>query len=942
MGEFLNTTLSTKHSHRRITQNFFSFILLTFSFCASASDSTLNVYEAKKYSIEKYVSILEDKKNDLKIDDVSSSKFSSKFKENHKKTINFGISNSIYWLKFKIKYESPTSKKSDISKEFYIEVARSQFEIAEIYFVDQHGKISSKTSDRRTPYTQREIKYIYSVLPIILKNGETNQIYLRIKNRNSFYAPIILWPPELFAGKILHETFVYGVFYGCMIIIILYNILLYLSIRDLSYLYYVAFLCSSTAFEFIELGHSAIFFENNQILFQVESTPDWIWASWVFALLFTRNFLDIKSRHPFINQVIKVLIILSPIYIYLGHHVKYETALWSTVVFSLILLFLIPCLGIYCWHTGNRNAALFTLAWIFNMAGFAIYATVVLGITPANLFTLSAMPLGTALEAALLSFVLAERIKRIRKTILNSRKRAVESLSRYRSVFDNASAGMYKMSINGKLKDTNLSMAKMMGYPSIDQLRKSRINVGKILFSDKTKNYSMLLTNGKHQEEVSYLRMDGEQILAINSASIAYDLKGKPTHIEGTLIDITETNRKEIAQRERIMERWRMQLAKNESEEKTYFLKKISFEIRSTLNSIMGYSESLLFIKNNPSEKIELSQAVYNNSKSLLQLINDILDYSKIEAGKMTIESVPVDLAHLTESVRLSIKKAASQKGVIFDFLYRFPLPKEIYTDSVRIKQIILNMCIGIIESIEDGCIELNVLHDRKSEIMQYSIKIYNTGAIKEKIDFLFQALDEDVSFNLISNMGIYLRISIVKKLIKLMHGRISVEFVKTDEYLLNIYVSCKMAGRMEFVSNINTVADSTKKIETNDAGKLMGHVLLAEDNVVNQQLIQRIIRKTGAHVTIADDGEKALSLGKQLTFDLILMDVNMPHMDGICATKELRKAGYSKPIYALTAEHDQEQIDACLDAGCNGHLRKPIEMDKFLGVLNMALKRSP
>ena len=934
--------MKTKHFHLIITPIFFAFILLTVSFCASASDSILNVHDAKKYSIEKYTSVLEDKKSELKIEDVLSGEFSSQFKKNHEKTLNFGISNSTYWLKFKLKYESPISKRTHHTREFYIELARSQFEIAEIYIVDKNGKIASKTSDRRTPYTQKEVKYVNSVFPINLKNEESYQIYFRLKQKTALYVPIILWPPELFAGKIAQESFVYGVFYGCMIIIILYNFLLYLSIRDISYIYYVAFLCSSTAFEFIELGHSSIFFDKNQILFQVESIPAWIWISWAFALLFARNFLDIKSRHPFINQIIKVIIILSPIYIYLGHFVKYETALWSTVAFTLILLFLIPCLGIYCWHTGNRNAALFTLAWIFNMAGFAIYATVALGISPANLFTVTVMPLGTVIEAALLSFALADRIKRTRKATLDSRKRASDTLKKYRSVFDNAAAGMYQISIDGKLKIANSSMAKMMGYPSVDHLRKSRLNIGKILFSEKSRKHSMQLINGNLHEEVSYLRMDGMQMFAINSAAIRYEEKGKPIYIEGTLIDITERKRKEMAQKERLMERWRRQLAKNESEEKTKFLKKISFEIRSTLNSIMGYSESLLFINHDRTEKIKLSQIVYKNSKALLQLINDILDYSKIEAGKMTVESVPVDLADLTENMHLSLKQAASQKGVIFNFLYRFPLPKEIYTDSVRIKQTVLNICIGIIESIEEGCIDLSVLHDKKLDIILFSIKIYKTGTNKEKIDSLFQALNEDENYYSINDIGIYLRLSIAKQLVKLMHGRIDVETAKTDGYVLNISINCKMAGKFEFISNINSKADSTKKAEPKDTGRLMGHVLLAEDNVVNQQLIQRIIRKTGAQVTIADDGEKALSLGKQITFDLILMDVNMPNMDGLCATKELRMAGYSKPIYALTAEHDQEQIDACLGAGCDGHLRKPIEMDKFLGVLNMTLQRSP
>lgn len=897
------------------------------------SGTVMTVVDANSYAVTPFVSILEDEKSEWRIEDVASETFAGRFGPAKQDYLNFGYSDSVFWIRLQVRYE-PTRKRHPPVQQWYYEIGKAQLNMAELYIQQPDGSITQAQADIRIPYADRPLRMVNSVFPITTPKGETVTLYLRVKNITAFYVPLTLWNPSEFVRKISREEILYGVFYGGMIMMIVYNVFLFISIRDLSYIYYSSYLLSALVFEAIDMGHGAAWINDGLIWFNKEYVPIAIWCTWLTAFLFTRHFLEIPRRHPLLNKFLTPLFLFSLICAAFCFFLPFKLTLIVSVYFCGYAVATMPIVGAYVWYKGNRNGSFFTLAWLFNVSGFIIYSSVATGRAPATPLFVASMPLGTLLEAVMLSFALAERIKQTQKEALHSNRLSMQHLASYRSLFDNALEGIYQISLRGKLINANPAMARILGYPNVGTLlRSGRKNIIEF-FEEPARQWRELMRGNAMRSEIQRTNSVGDMFVALHSAQLVRDTHGRPAYIEGTLVNITERHQREQAERERIRERREKLAAEANTNAKSRFLKNMSFEIRTSLAPIIGFSETLREPGLPIDSKRGAVSSIIANAQSLMQLVNDILDYSKIEAGKMSIEQIDFDLFSMISSIKTHFSAQASEKKLGFDVHYSWPLPARIVSDPTRLKQILHNLCSNAIKYTYSGQVTLRIGWDEYYSQLCIAVSDTGPGIAPQDLRLLQDNNSVAETTDALQRGG--LGIAITRQLARLLGGQLQVGSTLGVGSTFSVFISCKTPPREQWVNT--EVTHALPQQQLSEIPHLSGDVLLAEDNPVNQKLISRILTKTGASVTLVSDGEQALQAALKRRYDLILMDVNMPVMGGLDATRALRERGYEGPIFALTAEHGLEEIQASLAAGCNGHLTKPIEISEFYSVLSVCL----
>lgn len=363
---------------------------------------------------------------------------------------------------------------------------------------------------------------------------------------------------------------------------------------------------------------------------------------------------------------------------------------------------------------------------------------------------------------------------------------------------------------------------------------------------------------------------------------------------------------------------------------KSEFLANMSHEIRTPLTAIIGYAESSFDSNQTMEERLNALRVIKHSGDHLLQIVNNILDFSKIEANKLDVEHVDVNLFQLLNEVEGLMLQQAQKKGLDFHVEYTFPLPATFHGDPVRIRQVLLNLCSNAIKFTERGRVVVSVACAR--DVQQLYIKVRDSGIGMdttqcETIFEPFRQADTSITRRF---GGTGLGLSLSRRLVELMGGSIT---VRSQTGAGTEFVVTLPSGPLDGVALIDGMAD-LDAVESVAAGfgraMLQGRVLLAEDNKVNQEMLAMFLRKMGAAVDTADDGKDAVAQALATTYDVIYMDMQMPVMSGIDATKALRRQGYTGPVVALTANATHEDRALCMAAGCNDFLTKPVNRDRL------------
>ncbi len=386
--------------------------------------------------------------------------------------------------------------------------------------------------------------------------------------------------------------------------------------------------------------------------------------------------------------------------------------------------------------------------------------------------------------------------------------------------------------------------------------------------------------------------------------------------------------------------------AKNEAEAatiaKSEFLANMSHEIRTPMTAILGFSE-ILMAHATTRDQLDAATTVRQNGEYLIAIINDILDLSKIEAGKLDIEHLQCSPLRILSEVVSLMRVRADAKKLPIEIECIGPIPQTIHSDPVRLRQILINLIGNAIKFTEMGKIRLVAQRlDRgdNGPQMQFEIIDAGIGMTTEQIAELFKPFSQVDASATRRHSGTGLGLAISKRLAAKLGGDITVKSFLGEGSTFTVTVD---TGPLDGVAMFSNKTEAELAIDREEqpitsSVRLTGRVLLAEDGPDNQRLIAFLLKRAGADVIVADNGQIAHDLALAARdagnpFDVILMDMQMPNVDGYEATRRLRQAGYAGPIIALTAHAMSRDREKCLAAGCNDYVTKPIDQNKLLSL---------
>ena len=391
--------------------------------------------------------------------------------------------------------------------------------------------------------------------------------------------------------------------------------------------------------------------------------------------------------------------------------------------------------------------------------------------------------------------------------------------------------------------------------------------------------------------------------------------------------------------------------AESASVAKSQFLANMSHEIRTPLTAILGFAENLLDQSTSDRERREAVATILRNGEHLLQILNDILDLSKIEAGKLAIERIVVSPARLAADVVAIMRIRADAKGLSLAMQYGSAIPETIDTDPTRLRQILINLLGNAIEFTERGGVELHIRldTDRAEPEPQLRFDVIDTGIGMTALQQakLFEAFSQADGSTARRFGGTGLGLAISRQLARFLGGDITVESEVGCGSKFSLTIATGRITDIPLVDNpldIRQTRPLADRVDL-DAVRLDARLLLVEDSPDSQLLIASFLRKLGAEVDVADNGmeaiEKALALQHSpAPYDLVLMDIQMSVLDGFQATRILRNEGFGQPVIALTANAMSGDREECLAAGCDDYAVKPINRSQLVRQIQALVAR--
>lgn len=839
---------------------------------------------------------------------------------------NFGFTSKHYWFKLKV---SETSN----SDRYLLNVRYALLDYIELYIIENGRIINSYQAGNNQPFSQRPIKHRTYVFPLDTHSQSEYEIYIHTYGSKSVQLPLSLWTAQGFLESDQLHTLGQGLYFGIIAVMALYNLFLYISLRQKMFLYYVYMISAVGAFQLALNGVGYAYLWTEQTWWNTQCIAVFIPACIAFSSLFSYEFLNVRTLNSPIRPIHRFMIGSSLFWMLVAIFVAPEYTVPVSTVLAFCSSFVVIYLLFRLWSK-ERAILYFGVAWAGLLVGSESLALNKLGILPFNFFTENGLQMGSAFESVLLSLALGELIKRLQVDKINA-------------------------------------------------------------------------------EKSEFIAREEALILA----------------------------QKELA-------------ARNETKAKSDFLAAMSHEIRTPMNGVLGIAELLKDTGLTKAQQ-EYVDIIHHSGQALVTIINDILDYSKIEAGKLQLENIPFDLDQLLEESVTLFANKANEKNISLIATRAPQMPTQLTGDPVRIKQILFNFISNALKFTDAGGIAIQVSLVRSllnGWVIRFEVQDTGIGLSDEQMQRLFNQYEQVDASIARKYGGTGLGLTISKKLALLMQGDTGVSSSVGEgscfwfEISLNSGADQARLDALKPIKNILLISDNVsiapqletffhaqgykttllrpqvlltsdasslthydelaifwfgserelrtlmqsksvqsfhqavylfshlkqvaafknsvsasfplhrskwakllEKVEKNESSKPVAHsaltcrVLIAEDNPVNQMVLKGLLKRYSAEFQTAENGHEALALIKTPNnrFDLILMDCEMPLMDGYETTRQIRawelETGSKRtPIIALTAHAMQDYREKAMGAGMDDYLTKPIipaDLEKLLAL---------
>ncbi|WP_432695653.1 AAA family ATPase [Marinobacterium sp. YM272] len=501
-----------------------------------------------------------------------------------------------------------------------------------------------------------------------------------------------------------------------------------------------------------------------------------------------------------------------------------------------------------------------------------------------------------------------------------------QSEREYRSLFENASEGIFRIDQDGRFVSANPALVNLLGYSSADQLLDTAPDLVHDCFINPSDGQRFLeqLNSGNPVQnfETHWQSFDGHEVYVSISANRILDKHASSPSYEGSLTDISERKAKEQA----VLARQKAEAA---NEAKTQFLATMSHEIRTPMNGILGMAQLLKRTELSAKQSMQVS-SILSSGQSLLSILNDVLDFTKIETGQVSFEEADFDLRQLLEQVHLLMTPSATQKGI--DLISRIAddLPARARGDSRALNQILMNLVTNAIKFTSEGYVIIKAYSLSTSDEgyrIRFEVEDSGIGIPPEAHEHIFQHFSQADSSITRRFGGTGLGLSICKKLAEQQEGRIGFQSTPGKGSLFWIELPYRRAVIAETGRTLTPPARPLDKARPLD-------ILLVEDSPINQEVTAELLRSAGHTLSIADDGFTALSMHNDHDYDLVLMDIHLPEMDGTEVTKRMRLHSDPRkaqvPVVALTAAVTSEDMQRYEQAGITTVIAKPLNFQEL------------
>ncbi|KPA10201.1 sensor histidine kinase [Candidatus Magnetomorum sp. HK-1] len=780
----------------------------------------------RKLPLTDHLSYFIDKKHQWSIHDVCCPPVSMQFKPLKQHIANLGFSDGTYWFKFRLRYQPRTVF---VLKEFFLEIGYPLLDEVILYFPVQDGDYIVKKSGRNMWKSPSDIHYKHPIFRLYTRPFQDYEIIVKIRSSSTIQVPLTLWSPGAFSHNVGRENFIWGVFFGILIVMALYNAFIYLVVKDRSYLYYVCyiicFLCLLLSFNvsgFFQLPVSFTWWGHGSIPFFICFAGFWMTR-------FSKHFLRTKVFSPFRGKLLDFIIagnaIIALASFVIPYYISVKLAAFYILINAIVLLFS----GIVCYLNNGEQAKYYLIAWVALLTGIIMYCLKTFGILPTNNITNYGLPIGANLEVILLSFGLADRINTERREKIVAQKEA--------------------------LKAKSLSLVSQ-----------EKINV------------------------------------ELQKA--------------GTV--------------------------------KSNIISNISNEVRTPLHAMMGMVNLIKKTNLTKSQKrfiMEIKKA----GEGLFQITNDLVDYARLESHRLKLSMTVFDLKKCINTSCDLFQAVARKKQIKLECMISNNLPFAVTGDQSRIRQVISNLLENAFKYTEKGEVvlqvqtwddqmnsahELNLKPTEPGECLIYfSVKDTGIGIESETQAELFNLFTKKDTENIGNQAGFGLGLSICKRLVQLMKGTIWVKSVPGKGSAFHFVIALKQSDP-KLLEKKKVIKKSKGSLNKESLPALK--ILLAEDNPHNQLVIKMMFEDSPFTLDIVENGKQAVLKNSAKEYDLIIMDILMPMMNGIEAIEQIRSLEKQKkkpqlPILVITADGRPQTQKACKKAGCSAFMNKPImDQDKL------------